>query len=344
MILTKEACMQTRRVGKSNIEASIIGFGCWGISGDFTKVNENDIISVLRKAQQMGVNFFDVAPVYGASMSGAKGFGRAEILLGKALKKVRNKVILATKFGIALNENEKGILDSSENNIKKEIDSSLIRLQTDYIDLYQVHWHDQDTSIMETFTTLNDLKKMGKIRAIGVCNYSVSLIKEAMKYSEIASSQNLYNIIQRNSDAFYHNNLIYRTENEILPFCEKNNIGFFPYSPFCQGLLTGKLLKLEDYEFNNDFRKSNSELSGEKLINNLNLVKELLKLANAINKPLSQVVLNWLIKDKRITSIIAGPTKMSELEDNVNSTFWELDNETYKNINVLIKKQNNPNI
>lgn len=330
--------MEKRRIGKSSVEASIIGFGCWGISGDFNKVSEIKMISILRKAQYMGINFFDTAPAYGFASDGIKGFGKSEERLGKSLKKVRDKVILATKFGATIDENGKLFLNSSESSIRKEIDNSLIRLQTDYVDLYQVHWYDPNTSIEETFKTLNDLKKIGKIRFIGICNYSISLIKEAMKYSEIISSQNLYNIIQRNSDSSYFNNLIYRTENEILPFCGTNNIGFFPYSPFCQGLLTGKLLKLEDYKFSNDdFRRYNNELSGEKLINNLNLVTKLLKIADSIGKPLSQMVLNWLIKDKRITSIIAGPTRMSELEDNINSTFWILNDETYESINALIR-------
>ena len=131
--------------------------------------------------------------------------------------------------------------------------------------------------------------------------------------------------------------LTYQTEEEIIPFCDKNNIGFIPFSPFCQGLLTGQKLKLEDFVFDEkDFRKKNPELSGEKLQKNLNLVKKLLEVSKKIGKPLSQVVLNWLIMDKRVSTIIAGPTKISEVLDNIASTEWSLGDNYYMEINKLI--------
>jgi len=328
-----------RKIGKSELKSSVIGFGAWGISGDLNKVDVRDMSSVIRKAYDLGINFFDTAPIYGYESLGPKGFGTSENLLGQALKGFRDKVIIATKFGVVLDENGKGKNESSRQSIKKEIDDSLRRLRTDYIDLYQAHWPDPNTSIEEIFLTLNELKKIGKIRHIGVCNYSIKMMNEAMKYSEIISSQNQYNIIQRNAENFYHIKLLYKTEKEILPFCEKNNLGFFPYAPFCQGLLTGKMLKPKDFVFSKkDFRKDNTEFHGNNLIKNLEFIKKLKEIANKINRPLTQLVINWLVKDHRITSIIAGPTKISEVEDNVDSASWILEDEVYNDINSLITK------
>jgi len=328
-----------RKIGKSKLKLSVIGFGAWGISGDLNKVDFRDMSSVIRRAYDLGINFFDTAPIYGYEGLGPKGFGTSEKLLGQALKDFRDKAIIATKFGVILDENGKGKNESSRQSIKKEIDDSLRRLRTDYIDLYQAHWPDPNTSIEEIFLTLNELKKIGKIRHIGVCNYSIEMMNEAIKYSEIVSSQNQYNIIQRNTEHFYHIKLLYKTEKEILPFCEKNNLGFFPYAPFCQGLLTGKMLKPEDFVFSKkDFRKGNTEFHGNNLIKNLELIKKLKEIANKINRPLTQLVINWLVKDHRITSIIAGPTKISEVEDNVDSASWILEDEVYNDINNLITK------
>lgn len=327
--------MEFRNLGKSDLKPSVIGFGAWGISGDLGDINEEkEIIATIKEAYNLGINFFDTAPAYGYEKFGIKGYGKSEELLGKALKGIRNKVIIATKFGVVYGERS---FNNSSKIIKKEIEGSLMRLQTDYIDLYQVHWPDQYTRIEETFLTLNELKKSGKIRFIGVCNYGVSFIEEALNYSEVISSQNLYNMIQRNATNIFGNDLPYRTENEVLPYCEQKNIGFIPYSPFCQGLLTGKKLKLDDYNVT-DIRKYNNELVGDRLIRNLELVKKLIKIAERIDKPLSQMVLNWLRNDKRISTIIAGPIKIEEVIDNVKSITWVLDKKIYKEINNLIKK------
>lgn len=319
--------MEYKKLGKSNLNVSVIGFGGWGITGDLGKIGgEKDIIYMINEAYNLGINFFDTSPAYGVINLGPKGYGTSEKLLGKALKSVRDKVIIATKFGAVGDR----LYDNSRKTILREIDESLKRLQTEYIDLYQVHWPDPHTSIEETFSTLNHLKDLGKIRYIGVCNYSVNLIEEAFKYSEIVSSENLYNMIQRNSDYFYTNLLVYKTEKEILPYCEKKELGFIPYCPFCHGLLTGNKLSL------NNVLKNNPEFIGEKLKKNLQLIKQLKKVSKRINKPLSQIVLNWLRRDNRITTIIAGPTKISEVRENVGSAAWSLDDDTYSYINNLL--------
>lgn len=323
--------MLKRRIGTTELEASVIGYGCWVISGsDFwTGTGDESSIKAVQTAYDMGINFFDVAPVY--------GFGHAEELLGKALKGKRGKVIIASKCGLVWDDQKRITNLLSKRSILKEIDDSLRRLGTDYIDIYQMHWPDYNTPIEETMDALNQIKKEGKIRFIGASNFPVKLLNEARKYGEIVSHQCLYNMIDRNAD-FYHNiPLYYRTEEEIIPDCKENKTAFIPYSPLCQGLLTGTFKPGENFD-EKDVRNANPELKGEKLARNLQIVEELKKVAERIGKPLSQIALNWLIKNETVTTIIAGATKTAHIKDNVESAAWELDDETYKEINTILDK------
>ncbi|MDK2878296.1 MAG: hypothetical protein PWR06_1012 [Thermoanaerobacteraceae bacterium] len=323
--------MLKRRIGTTELEASVIGYGCWVISGsDFwTGTGDESSIKAVQTAYDMGINFFDVAPVY--------GFGHAEELLGKALKGKRGKIIIASKCGLVWDDQKRITNLLSKRSILKEIDDSLRRLGTDYIDIYQMHWPDYNTPIEETMDALNQIKKEGKIRYIGASNFPVKLLNEARKYGEIVSHQCLYNMIDRNAD-FYHNiPLYYRTEEEIIPDCKENKTAFIPYSPLCQGLLTGTFKPGENFD-EKDVRNANPELKGEKLARNLQIVEELKKVAERIGKPLSQIALNWLIKNETVTTIIAGATKTAHIKDNVESAAWELDDETYKEINTILDK------
>lgn len=334
--------MEFRAIGKSDLKSSIIGFGGWGISGDLGDVASKDMERLVQDAFNVGINYFDTAPAYGWESGGTKNIGASEKILGFALKDIRRQVIIATKFGIVYGTQQAfgtDTLNSSRESIKKEVDDSLLRLKTDYIDLYQAHWPDPKTTIEETFSALHEIKKAGKVRYIGVCNYSVSMIEKARKYCEIISSQNIYNMIQRNIDTLWGNKFESHTEEDIMPYCEKHHLGFIPYSPFCQGLLTGAFLKEEDLKFK-DVRRLNDAIQKDKLAKNLKLVNSLLKIANRIGKPMSQMVLNWYRKDNRISSIIAGPTTFSQLKDNVASVSWDLEDEVYNEINMLFENGN----
>lgn len=323
--------MLKRRIGTTELEASVIGYGCWVISGsDFwTGTGDESSVKAVQTAFDMGINFFDVAPVY--------GFGHAEELLGKALKGKRDKVIIASKCGLVWDDQKRIKNLLSKKSILKEIDDSLRRLGTDYIDIYQMHWPDYNTPIEETMEALNQIKKQGKIRYIGASNFPIKLLNEVRRYGEIVSHQCLYNMIDRNAD-FYHNiPLYYKTEEEIIPDCKANKTAFIPYSPLCQGLLSGNFKPGINFD-EKDVRNANPELKGEKLARNLQIVEELKKVAERISKPLSQIALNWLIKNETVTTIIAGATKTAHIKDNVESAAWELDDETYKEINTILDK------
>jgi len=323
--------MLKRRVGTTDLEASVLGFGCWVISGkDFwTGTDDETSMKAIQTAFELGINFFDVAPVY--------GFGHAEELLGKALKGKRDKVIISSKCGQVWDDTRKISNLLSKQSIFKEIDGSLKRLGTDYIDIYQMHWPDYGTPIEETMNALNQIKKAGKIRYIGASNFPIKLLKEARRYGDIVSHQCLYNMIDRNAVSYHGIPLYYKTEEEIIPDCKENKIAFIPYSPLCQGLLTGTFKRGKNFD-DTDVRNANPELQGEKLFRNLQIVEELKKISNRIEKSLSQLALNWLVKNETVTTIIAGATKISHIKNNIESTTWELDDETYQEINSILDK------
>ncbi|HLV08605.1 MAG TPA: aldo/keto reductase [Halanaerobiales bacterium] len=316
-----------RKLGSSNLKVSVLGFGCWPAGNDWTEANDKSSIESIREAIQLGINFFDVAPVY--------GFGHAEKVLGEAVKGKRDQVYIASKCGLRWDDSKTIIRNLSRKSILEEIDLTLERLGINYLDLYQLHWPDPNTPLEETISTLNDLKKEGKIRNIGLSNYNVFLIEEAKKYGEIVSDQVLYNMIDRNSDHYHDLPLNYRTEREILPYSEENNLGVIPYSPLCQGLLTDSF-EIEKID-NGDVRIDNPELQGIKLQKNLKKAVEVREIAKELGKPMVQLVLNWMVAKKGISTIIAGSTNVNEVRENVAAFDWKLESCIIDKINKILE-------
>lgn len=309
--------MQTKRVSLINEDLSVIGFGCWATGGSDVWNNVEDAASVaaIRRAVDLGVNFFDVAPVY--------GLGHAEEVLGRALQGRRENVFIATKCGLVWDERKRIRRDLRAASIKTEIDASLQRLQTDVIDLYQVHWPDPNTPIEETMSALAEIRESGKIRYIGVSNFSLDLLKQARAITQVVSHQGLYNLLERNADSYYNTPLDYRTEREILPYCEHNGLAFFPYSPLFQGLLSGSF-KPRGHFNKKDVRRMNPKLGGELFLKYYGIVERLQEFATEIGHPLNQIAINWLVRQKAVTSVIAGARTVRHIEGNVASTTWTL--------------------
>ncbi|MBT3922149.1 MAG: aldo/keto reductase, partial [Nitrospina sp.] len=224
--------MEYRKLGSSDLEVSVIGYGAWGIGGAPFWKSEGHTKSLdsIKKAYDRGINFFDTAPVY--------GFGHSEELIGKALKPIRDKVIIATKCGLRWDKEALGSIrkDASRNSILEEIDQSLKRLNTDVIDLYQVHWPDVETEQKETMETLMEIQQKGKIRHIGVSNYSAEQIKECLQYGAIVSLQPEFSLLARD------------IQKGTVSVCLENDIGIIAYSPLASGVLTGK------YDKNTQFK------------------------------------------------------------------------------------------
>ena len=232
--------MLQRALGQSGISASVVGLGTWAIGGwMWGGTDEAQLIQAIHGAIDAGVNLLDTAPIY--------GFGTSELIVGKAIKDRRDRVVLATKCSMVCDPSRGAFkfrssafgadphghivihIHSSRQSIRQELEQSLIRLQTDYIDLYQTHWQDPTTPIHETMAALLELKREGKIRAIGVCNAASAEMEQYRKAGPLDSDQERYSMIAR------------AIEKDQLPYCRSHGIAMLAYSPLALGLLTGKI-------------------------------------------------------------------------------------------------------
>lgn len=316
----------------NNEKLSSVGFGCWAIGGTWNNTEDQKSIETIKKAVELGINFFDVAPIY--------GMGHSEKILGESLKDYdRSSLFIATKCGLIWDENKVVTKSISRESLYKELNASLERLQTSYIDLYQIHWPFEGMELEEGMATLMEMKEKGLIRYIGLSNFSLKDTKKCMELAEISTLQGLYNMLEPNSEIYHHKQLEYRTANELLPLCKEEGMAFLPYSPLMQGLLTGEF-KLENNFDSSDDRSKNPKLNGERFLNYFNCVEELKEIAQKIEKPLSQVAINWLIAQKEVGPVICGAQTPQQIEENVRSTTWKLEEKTIKKIEMVLNKKN----
>lgn len=311
--------MEKRKLGKSNLEVSVIGFGAWGIGGSpfWSTEGDDESVRAIQKAFDCGINFFDTAPVY--------GFGRSERLIAKALKGKRDKVMLATKCGLRWKkESLKSIKkNSSAKSIRFEIEESLKRLKTDFVDLYQVHWPDPDTPIEETMEELLRIKEEGKILYIGLSNFPKNLMEECLKYGEFVSLQSMYNMLERD------------LEKEEIPFCIENGIGVIPYSPLASGVLTGKYDKKTKFK---DWRGKGilGNFSGKTYESHIDKVEKLKSIASQYGKKVHHLAINWLLAQEWISTIIVGVKKADQIENNLASIGWKISENDKKEISDIL--------
>lgn len=326
--------MEYRKLGNTELELSTITYGAFAIGGNMWGGNEKaDSIASIHASIDHGVTTIDTAPFY--------GFGLSEEMIGEALKtQDRSKVQLLTKFGLVWDgsNNQKGefFFDAedngkkipvykyaSKNSIIKEVDESLKRLQTDYIDLLQIHWPDATTPISETMEALEALIQQGKIRAAGVSNYSLSQVQEAQKTIQLASNQVPYSMLNR------------AIESDLIPYTTAENIGIIAYSPMERGLLTGKYFtdsKLKDNDHRNGYF---GQFNLQKV---KTLVEELSSLANAKHISISQLVLRWTTLQKGITIVLAGARNAEQAISNAKTFDFDLSISELDFINQAIAK------
>ncbi|MDG1929571.1 MAG: aldo/keto reductase, partial [Nitrospinaceae bacterium] len=242
----------------------------------------------------------------------------------KALKPVREKVILATKCGLRWDKESLSALrkDASRKSILEEIDQSLKRLRTDWIDLYQVHWPDVETSHRETMETLLDLQEQGKIRSIGVSNYSAVQIKECSQYAKIISLQPEYSLLAR------------EIEKETVPLCIENDIGIIAYSPLSSGVLTGK------YDRNTKFKDWRGKgiigtFAGEGYAENISKVDLLKVIALEEGKTCGQMAINWVLRQPALATALVGVKNQVQMEENLKSIGWQPSKENCEKIEQI---------
>ncbi|AOY05930.1 aldo/keto reductase [Bacillus subtilis] len=295
---------QTRTLGKTKLEVKRIGFGANAVGGHnlFPNLNDETGKDLVRTALDGGVNFIDTAFIY--------GLGRSEELIGEVVQErgVRNELIIATKG--AHKEVDGSIeLDNSREFLRSEVEKSLKRLKTDYIDLYYVHFPDGKTPLAEVAGTLKELKDEGKIKAIGASNLDYQQLQDfnADGYLEVFQAE--YSLIQRDA------------EKELLPYCEKQGISFIPYFPLASGLLTGKFTKDTVFE---DFRKDKPQFQGETFSQHLKKVDKLKAVAEEKQVETAHLALAWLLTRPAIDAIIPGAKRPEQLKENLKTLNIEL--------------------
>ncbi len=314
--------MEYRKLGSLELEVSALGLGTWAFGGDrwWGPQNEIDSISTLSRTIEEGINFIDTAPVYGR--------GHSEKLIGKFLKEkgLREKIVLATKLGLSW-EKKKIYHNLKRERMWEEIDESRKRLQTDYIDLYQVHWPDPETSIKETAQTMYEFYKKKLIKAVGVSNYSVEQMQKFMKYCPLHTLQPPYNMFRR------------EIEREIVPFCIENNISIISYIPLHSGILTGKFF-FNAVRIPNDLcRKNHRDLKEPYYSLNKEVLKEIKDIASTYNKTLTQFVLNWTYHRRGISSILVGARNIKQLEENLGAVDWYIREDDSKKVEKILEER-----
>ena len=309
-------------------EISAIGIGCWGFGGDWDTSEEEKSIRIIHEAIDLGINFFDVAPVY--------GWGVSETILGKALQGgKRDKVLIASKAGLTWEKKYETQNNLSKANLFREIDDSLRRLQTDHIDIYQMHWPDPNTPLEETAEALSELKKAGKIRYVGLSNFNQKDVEKMMEMIEVNCQQSLYNMLERNPKSYHSIPLDYRTESEVLPTVRKYGQAFLPYSPMFQGLLSGKFKRSANFS-QADIRNQNPKFRDPLFSRYYEASEQLCRFAQKIGHPLNEISLNWLRQNPQVTSIIAGAHTPEQLLGNLQCLTWELTEEMFEEIEKII--------
>ena len=309
--------MQFRTLGFTNEKVSAIGLGCMGMSYAYGPTDEAESIATLHRALDLGVNFWDTADMYGDGMN--------EELVSKVLVPNRNKVFIATKFGIRWKEDNTNYLDGSPEWMRQAVEKSLQRLKIDVIDLYYAHRIDTRFPVGEIVGAMADLVQQGKVRYLGLSEASASSLRRAQAVHPIAALQSEYSFMTRD------------VENEILGTCRELNIAFVAYSPLARALATGTITDQSQLA-KNDFRHTLPRLQGKHWENNKNLVREFGALATRKNCTAAQLALAWVLSQGDDVIPIPGTKRRKYLEENVAAADIKLTSADLAEIDALTNK------
>jgi aryl-alcohol dehydrogenase-like predicted oxidoreductase len=307
----RETNMEYRVLGKDGIEVSVVTFGAWAIGGWlWGGTDQKEAVAAIQKGIELGITSIDTAPAY--------GFGLSEKIVGEAIRGKRDKLQILTKFGLRWDlkkgefyfntEDAQGrpvqmYKHSGAKSVMEECERSLELFGTDYIDLYQIHWPDSTTPIDETMETVGRLIEQGKVRAAGVCNYSVEQMKEARRTVRLLSNQVPYSMVNRD------------IENDVVPFCVEHGFGILAYSPLQRGLLTGKIKP--GHAFGpGDHRPTTPFFKEKNMSKVLSFLDDLRPIAEGHGATLAQVVINWTIRRRGITAALVGARNPKQVEEN----------------------------
>jgi aryl-alcohol dehydrogenase-like predicted oxidoreductase len=310
--------METKRLGISGLEVTPLAFGTWQLGGEWGDFDQGEAITAIRRARELGINFFDTAQAY--------GFGASERLLGRALgaelRQHRDQLVIATKGGLRMTDD--GLVrDSSRGWLRQGVEDSLRALGLEHIDLYQVHWPDPQVAFAETAGALQELADEGKIRHVGVSNFDSTQVDEFASRRAVETLQPPYHLFRRG------------IETDLLPYAQEHDIGVLVYGPLAHGLLTGALR--DNTQFAPDDWRSESDLfQGETYRRNLEAVRELERFARARGHTVSQVAIAWTLVNPAVDVAIVGSRRAAHIEDSVGSLAVELGDEDLAEIERIM--------
>jgi aryl-alcohol dehydrogenase-like predicted oxidoreductase len=313
----------TKQLGKTDLQLTAIGFGAWAIGGGdwqyaWGPQEDKESIEAIHRALDSGINWIDTAAVY--------GLGHSEQVVGTALKSSSKKPYVFTKCAMTWGEDRKIVQTLKK--IREEVEGSLRRLGVDAIDLYQIHWPVPDAEIEEGWTTMAELQHEGKVRHIGVSNFSVAQMERALKIAAIASLQPPYSMINRSA------------EPEVLPFCLRHGIGVINYSPMQSGLLTGAMTKERIARMpQDDFRRNTEQFQEPQISRNLDLVELLGSIGKRHNVEPGVVATAWTLHNPAITAAIVGGRSAKQVDGMLPAATFRLSDEEYQEIGQFLKER-----
>lgn len=318
--------MNKKRLGNSDLWISRLGLGTWAIGGGnnpygWGAQNDDDSIRTIQKAIDLGINWIDTAKGY--------GHGHSEEIVGQALKGRRDKVIIATKCGILWKEDGSDIYGHLKaGSIKAEAESSLRRLQTDVIDLYQIHWPLPDEDIEEGWQAISDLIAEGKVRFGGVSNFNVAQMKRIAPIHALTSLQPPYSMIKTDIEA------------EILPYCGEHNMGVIVYSPMQAGLLSGKFTVERAASLPaDDWRKGDPNFNDPVLSVNLETVEKMKDIALQHGVSMAVLAIAWTLRHPQVTAAIVGARRPSQIEETVKAGELAIDESSWQAIDEILAER-----
>ncbi|MDI3253851.1 aldo/keto reductase [Pseudacidobacterium ailaaui] len=315
--------LETRQLGNSDLHLTRIGFGAWAIGGGnwefaWGPQDDQESIQTIERAIESGLNWIDTAAVY--------GLGHSEEVVAQAVKRVSKKPYIFTKCSMRWDAERKIYRSLKASSLQEELDNSLRRLQVEAIDLYQIHWPNPEGEIEEGWETLARFKKQGKVRYIGVSNFNVEQIKRVQKIAPVTSLQPPYSLLNRT------------VETEILPFCQKNNIGVINYSPMVSGLLTGKMTRERIASLPaDDWRKRSPNFNEPRLTRNLQLVELLREIGNRHGVEPGVVAIAWTLRHPAITAAIVGARRPDQIAGVLPAASFNLSQEEAEQIEAFLK-------
>jgi myo-inositol catabolism protein IolS len=316
--------MEYRRFGRTDLKVSAIGFGCWEIGGTYGRIDEGQFQRAVAQAIDNGITCFDTAEAY--------GMGVSEEALARALAGRRNEIVLATKFGVGY-EDMPNRRDSSRARVLASIEKSLERLRTDHVDIYLVHWPDPNTPLDETMRALDDVVRQGKALYVGVSNFRLAQIEEAMRRRRVDVVQYAWNMFDR------------RMQAEIFPYCAAQQIGVMAYGSLAYGMLSGTFHAGISFD-ENDWRSKGGMLGSlnlfrtlfgpEHFLRNLDAVEELKSLATKYGKTLPQFALRWTLGNPIVGTALVGFRTPAEVSENLGALGWEISNADVAEIDAIL--------